>query len=337
MSQAAQGRRDPTYSFVLPVMNEEALLGELHQRLSRVAEELDGPAEFIFVDDGSHDRSREELLRLRQEDRRVKLVFFSRNFGHQIAITAGVDCAQGDAVIVMDSDLQDPPEVVPRLAERWRQGNEVVYAVRSEREGESGFKLRTAHLFYRLLNRVSDIELPLDAGDFRLMDRRVADVIRNMREPDRYLRGMVAWAGFRQTGVEYERAARSAGETKYSLARMIKFAIDGLISFSTIPLRLALGLGFVISMLAFAAGIVAAVLKLAGAYTIPGWASLTVLLSFFSGVQLLVLGVMGQYVGRIYEQGKARPLYLISEAHGFSEREEQSLRGTPQLVAGRGV
>jgi polyisoprenyl-phosphate glycosyltransferase len=316
-----QGTREPgesTYSFVLPILNEEEVLPELHRRLSSVADALDGPSEFIFVDDGSQDRTREILLDLRKADPRVKLVFFSRNFGHQLAITAGIDCAGGDAVVVMDSDLQDPPEVVPRLAERWRDGYQVVYAVRSAREGESEFKLRTAKLFYRLLNRASDIELPLDAGDFRLIDRRVADVIRSMREPDRYLRGMIAWAGFRQTGIEYERAPRAAGSTKYSLARMIRFAIDGLISFSTIPLRLALGLGFLISALAFAAGVVAAVLKLAGAYAIPGWASVTVLLSFFSGVQLLVLGMMGQYVGRVYEQGKSRPLYLISESHGFS-------------------
>jgi len=318
MTQGTREPGEPTYSFVLPILNEEEVLHELHRRLSAVAEDLDGPAEFIFVDDGSQDRTRETLLDLRKIDPRVKLVFFSRNFGHQLAITAGIDCAGGDAVIVMDSDLQDPPEVVPRLAERWREGYQVVYAVRSAREGESAFKLRTAKLFYRLLNRASDIELPLDAGDFRLIDRRVADVIRSMREPDRYLRGMIAWAGFRQTGIEYERAPRAAGSTKYSLARMIRFAIDGLISFSTIPLRLALGLGFVISGLAFAAGVVAVILKLAGAYAIPGWASVVVLVSFFSGVQLLVLGMMGQYVGRVYEQGKGRPLYLISETHGFS-------------------
>ncbi|MDP9227687.1 MAG: glycosyltransferase family 2 protein [Actinomycetota bacterium] len=307
----------PTYSFVLPVMNEEGTLPELHRRLAAVADGLDGETEFVFVDDGSDDRSREILLELRKADPRVRFAALSRNFGHQLALTAGLDLASGDAVVIMDSDLQDPPELIPKLVARWREGYDVVYAVRSRRAGESGFKLRTAHLFYRLMNRASDIDLPLDAGDFRLIDRRVVEVVRNMREPDRYLRGMFAWAGFRQTGVEFDRDARAAGDTKYSLPRLIRFATDGLISFSTVPLRLALALGFAISVFAFLAGLGAIVLKLAGVYAIPGWASVTVMLSFFSGVQLLLLGAVGLYVGRIYEQGKGRPLYLVSEAHGF--------------------
>jgi polyisoprenyl-phosphate glycosyltransferase len=317
----------PTFSIVLPVMNEEELLPELHRRLAAVADGLDGEAEIIFVDDGSTDRSREVLKELRGRDPRVKLAFLSRNFGHQLAITAGLDLASGDAVVIMDSDLQDPPELIPELVARWREGFDVVYAVRARREGESRFKLGTAHLFYRLMSRASEVDLPLDAGDFRLIDRRVADIVRGMREPDRFLRGMFAWAGFRQTGVEYEREARPAGDTKYSLPRMLSFAADGLISFSTAPLRLALGLGFAISIAAFVAGAVFAVLKVAGAYTAPGWASLTVLVSFFAGVQLLVLGAVGQYVGRIYEQGKGRPLYLVSEAHGF-EREQGTRLGS---------
>jgi polyisoprenyl-phosphate glycosyltransferase len=308
---------NPTFSLVLPVMNEEALLPELHRRLSRVADELEGETEMIFVDDASDDRSREVLLELRRRDPRVKLAFLSRNFGHQLALTAGLDLAAGDAVVIMDSDLQDPPELIPKLAARWRDGYDVVYAVRSHREGESGFKVRSAHLFYRLMNRLSEVDLPLDAGDFRLIDRRVADTVRGMREPDRYLRGMFAWVGFRQTGVEYAREARAAGDTKYSLTRMLRFATDGLISFSTAPLRLALGLGFLISFVAFVAGVTFIVLKLAGAYTFPGWTSVAVMLAFFTGVQLLVLGAIGQYVGRIYQQGKHRPLYLVSEAHGF--------------------
>jgi polyisoprenyl-phosphate glycosyltransferase len=314
----------PTYSIVLPVMNEEELLPELHRRLAQAADGLDGETEFVFVDDGSDDRSREILLELRDRDHRVKLAFFSRNFGHQLALTAGLDLASGNAVVIMDSDLQDPPELIPELVARWREGYDVVYAVRSRREGESGFKLRTAHFFYRLMNRASDVDLPLDAGDFRLIDRRVADIVRGMREPDRYLRGMFAWAGYRQTGVEYEREARAAGDTKYSLARMLKFATDGLISFSTAPLRLALAFGFLISIVAFLAGLTFVALKIFGAYTIPGWASVVVLLSFFSGVQLLVLGAIGQYVGRIYQQGKGRPLYLISETHGFEADPRRS-------------
>jgi polyisoprenyl-phosphate glycosyltransferase len=318
----------PTFSLVLPVMNEEALLPELHRRLSQVADELEGETEMIFVDDGSDDGSRDVLLELRRRDPRVKLAFLSRNFGHQLALTAGLDLASGDAVVIMDSDLQDPPELIPKLAARWREGYDVVYAVRSQREGESGFKTRSAHLFYRLMNRLSDVDLPLDAGDFRLIDRRVADTVRGMREPDRYLRGMFAWTGFRQTGVEYAREARTAGDTKYSLPRMLRFATDGLISFSTAPLRLALGLGFLISIVAFLAGVTFIVLKLAGAYTFPGWASVAVMLSFFTGVQLLVLGAIGQYVGRIYQQGKHRPLYLVSEAHGF----ERAPRGVSTLA-----
>ena len=312
----------PTYSIVIPVLNEEDVIKELQRRLVQAAKQLDGDCEFLFVDDGSTDRTRELLQAERGRDPRVKLVALSRNFGHQLAITAGIDLAGGDAVVVIDSDLQDPPELIPKLAVRWREGFDVVYGVRSARAGETGFKLRTARLFYRLLNRASDVDLPLDAGDFRLMDRRVADVVRGMREPNRYLRGMVAWAGFRQTGVEYERDERFAGETKYSLRRMFSFAADGLLGFSTAPLRLALGLGFAISGLAFAAGLLAVAFKIFGVYTIPGWASVTVMLSFFSGVQLLLLGAVGEYVGRVYEQGKGRPLYLISEAHGLASGRE---------------
>jgi polyisoprenyl-phosphate glycosyltransferase len=249
----------------------------------------------------------------------VKLVVLSRNFGHQLAISAGLDFASGDAIVIMDADLQDPPEVAIQLAQQWRQGYDVVYAVRSTREGESRFKRTTASLYYRLMGRLTNIQIPLDAGDFRLVDSRVAEIIANMREPDRYLRGMFAWVGFRQTAVPYERAARSAGETKYSLGRMIRFATDGLLSFSTIPLRLTLAGGFAIAGLAFAAGLAAIVLKLAGAFTAPGWASLIVVLTFFSGVQIIVLGTIGLYVGRIYAQGKHRPLYLVDRALGFDE------------------
>lgn len=320
--------RLPTYSFVVPMLNEEQILPELCRRLSATADKLDGDSEFILVDDGSEDRSREVALQLRDEDPRVKLVTLSRNFGHQMAITAGIDLAKGEAVVVLDADLQDPPELVVDMASCWRAGFDVVHAVRTERKGESRFKRRTAHLFYRVLNRASDVELPHDAGDFRLIDRRVAEVVRNMREPSRYLRGLFAWVGFRQTVVRYERNERFAGESKFSLSRMLAFAIDGLLGFSSAPLRLALGLGFIISALAFAAGLTAIILKLVNAYTIPGWASVTVMLSFLSGVQLLLTGAVGEYVGRIYEQGKERPLYLISEAHGIVEQDSQVRAGS---------
>jgi glycosyltransferase involved in cell wall biosynthesis len=331
---------EPTFSLVIPVFNEEPVLRELHRRLSEAARSLDGPCEFILVDDGSTDGTRELAEQLRTEDDRVKLVVLSRNFGHQLAISAGLDFASGDAIVIMDADLQDPPEVVPELARRWREGYDVVYAVRSARIGETRFKRATASVFYRLMGRLTNLDIPLDTGDFRLVDNRVARIVANMREPDRYLRGMFAWVGFRQTAVPYERAPRSAGETKYSLGRMLRFAADGLLSFSTVPLRFMLASGFVIAGLAFAAGIAAIAVKLAGGFTVPGWASLMVVVSFFSGVQLIVLGTVGVYVGRIYAQGKHRPLYVVDRAEGFGgpaapsgERGGDSeVRGRPERV-----
>jgi dolichol-phosphate mannosyltransferase len=316
---------DPTYSFVIPVCNEEDVLLELHRRLAAVAEQLDGRSEFVLVDDASTDRSRELMLELRHADPRVKLLFLSRNFGHQLAISAGLDHASGDAVVIIDADLQDPPEVVLEMAAMWRQGWEVVHGVRSDRHGESRFKLWTANRFYRLLSRLSDTEMPLDSGDFRLVDRRVADVVRGMREPDRYLRGLFAWAGYRQTTVSYERAERYGGETKMSLSRMIGFAIDGLLSFTVAPLRIIIAIGFLMSIAALIVGLVAIVLKLAGALPpVAGWASLTVLVSFLAGVQLIVLGMIGLYVAKAYEQGKRRPLYLVASRHGFGSGPERA-------------
>jgi polyisoprenyl-phosphate glycosyltransferase len=315
----------PTYSFVIPVRNEEGVLHELHRRLSAVADQLDGECEFIFVDDGSTDAGRDVMLVLRASDPRLRLVFLSRNFGHQIAISAGLDFATGDAVIIMDGDLQDPPELALEMAARWREGNDIVHAIRSARAGEGRFKLWTAHAFYRLIRRISSVDMPVDAGDFRLVSRRIADTVRNMREPDRYLRGMFAWVGFRQTSVSYERDERYAGSTKISLGTMIRFALDGVLGFSTAPLRLILGIGFVISGLALATGILAILLKLTGAVpSVAGWASLTVLISFFAGIQLIVLGTVGLYVSRAYEQGKHRPLYLIAGAYGLNSTAPQA-------------
>jgi glycosyltransferase involved in cell wall biosynthesis len=308
----------PTYSFVIPVLNEEAVLPELHRRLSAVAGQLDGNSEFVLVDDASTDRSRELLLEMRERDPRVRLLFLSRNFGHQVAISAGLDYASGDAVVIMDADLQDPPEVAIEMARRWRDGWEVVNAVRNARAGESRVRLWAARAFYRVLRRLSDLDLPLDTGDFRLVDRRVADVVRGMREPNRYLRGLFAWAGYRQTGIGYERDPRYGGETKYPLSRLIGLAVDGILSFSIAPLRIVIGIGFVISLTAVAFGILAAVLKLAGSLPpVEGWASLTVLITFLAGAQLIVLGMIGLYVAKAYEQGKQRPLYLVASQHGF--------------------
>lgn len=308
-----------TISFVVPVLDEEEVLPELHRRLDSVSREIDGDCEFIFVDDGSTDRSREVMSELRARDERIKLLFLARNFGHQLAITAGLDFAEGDAVVLIDGDLQDPPEVVLEMIPLWREGYEVVHAVRRRRVGESRMKLWTAHAFYRVMYRLSDVEFPVDAGDFRLVGRRVADVVRGMREPDRYLRGMFAWVGFRQTSVAYDRDERYAGKTKNSWPRMISFAIDGILGFSVTPLRFILGLGFVISLLSLLWGLVATIVKLTG--SVPpggqGWASLTVLVTFLAGIQLIVLGMMGLYVARAYEQGKHRPLYLVASAEGL--------------------
>jgi polyisoprenyl-phosphate glycosyltransferase len=318
----------PTISFVLPVKDEEEVLPELHRRLDSVCREIEGECEFIFVDDGSTDRSREVMSELRARDERVKLLFLARNFGHQLALSAGLDFANGDAVVIMDSDLQDPPETVLEMIPLWREGYEVVHAVRRRRAGESRMKLWTAHSFYRLMHRLSDVGFPVDAGDFRLVDRRVADVVRSMREPDRYLRGMFAWVGFRQTTIEYDRDERYAGKTKNSWPRMISFAIDGILGFSVAPLRFILGLGFVISALSLIWGLVAIIVKLTG--SVPpggqGWASLTVLVTFLAGVQLIVLGMMGLYVARAYEQGKHRPLYLVASTEGLEAGPSGPLR-----------
>ncbi len=268
----------PTYSFVIPVRNEEEVLPELQRRLEKVAGQLDGSCEFILVDDASTDGGRELMAALRDRDPRVKLLFLSRNFGHQLAISAGLDHADGDAVIIMDADLQDPPEAVLEMAALWREGWEVVHGVRSRRRGESRFKIWTARLFYRLLRRLSEIDLPLDAGDFRLVDRRVAEIVRAMPEPHRYLRGLFAWVGFRQTSIRYERDARYGGETKISLSQMIGFAIDGILSFSVAPLRMIIGVGFIMSLAALLFAVAAAVLKITGALdTVTGWSSLAVL------------------------------------------------------------
>ena len=307
----------PRYSFVIPVYNEQETLHELYGRLSAVLDKLDGESEVIFVDDGSADDSHRILRELHEADTRFKSIRLARNFGHQVAITAGLDFALGDAVVVMDADLQDPPELVPKLVERWQEGYEVVYAVRERREGDSWFKRFTAAAFYRLLRKLARMDIPVDVGDFRLVDRRALDAFRSLRERHRYVRGMFSWIGFRQTGVPYRRPERFAGDTKYPYRKSLQLAVDGIVSFSHVPLRLALTCGFLVSALSFVVGIAAAVVKLSGAYAVPGWASILVVVSFLGGVQLILTGMMGLYVGRIYDEVKARPLYVIREAHGL--------------------
>jgi polyisoprenyl-phosphate glycosyltransferase len=309
----------PKYSLVLPIYNEQETIPELVRRIGQLMDQLDGDAEAIFVDDGSSDSSYEAMVAAREIDRRFKLLRLSRNFGHQIAVTAGLDVASGDAVIVMDADLQDPPEVALELAARWREGYDVVYAVREERHGESRFKRATASGFYRLFKRMSDVDVPLDVGDFRLVDRRALDAFRSMRESNRYVRGMFSWIGFRQVGVPFTREERFAGETKYPLRNMVRFATDGIVSFSAYPLRLALKVGFLVSAFSFVLGIVFLVSRLAGFYSVPGLASIAVFVAFLGGIQLLLLGIMGEYIARIHDEVKGRPLYLVSDAQGLED------------------
>jgi polyisoprenyl-phosphate glycosyltransferase len=315
---ALLGESSPTYSLVVPAYNEESVIGELTARLAAVMEALDGPAETILVDDGSRDRTYELMLEVARTDPRFRLVRLSRNFGHQIALTAGVDLAVGDAVIVLDADLQDPPEVILELAARWRDGYDVVYAVRDVRNGDTRFKRATASLFYRFFNRLSEVQVPLDVGDFRLIDRRVVDVFFRMRESGRFVRGMFSWIGFKQTGVLYQREERYAGETKYPLAKMLRFAITGLVSFSSAPLRAALNLGFIVSIVSFLVGMFALVVKVTGSFAVPGWASILVIITFIGGVQLVVLGVIGEYIADIHVEVKQRPLYVVSELANFA-------------------
>jgi polyisoprenyl-phosphate glycosyltransferase len=314
------------YSFVVPVYNELETLPELERRLLGVLERLDGEAEVIFVDDGSVDGSAQLLDDLQRRDARFKIVRFTRNFGHQIAVTAGMDFATGDATIVMDADLQDPPELALELIARWREGYEVVYGVRSDRRSEPFLRRTAIKLSYRLLHRLGSIDLPEDAGDFRLVDRRALDQLRQMRESNRYVRGLVAWTGFRQIGVPYSRGARHGGHTKYPLGKLVTLGVDGLLGFSRAPLTIAIALGFVVSSTAFALGVVAIALRIANVGTVPGWASVVVVVSFLGGVQLIVTGMVGTYVGRIYEEVKGRPLYVLRETKGL-EAEHLPLPG----------
>lgn len=307
-----------TYSVVAPVHNEAAALPHFYQRLTAVMQRLTGTYEVIFVDDGSSDESLDLLRQLHGRDPRVKVLSFSRNFGHQIAISAGLDAADGDAVIVIDSDLQDPPEVIAELVAEWRRGFEVIYAVRAVRKGETKFKLATAKLFYRLLSRIAAVDIPNDTGDFRLMDRRAAMAMRRLREHHRFVRGLSSWIGFRQTGVRYVRQERYAGATSYPLRKMMKLAVDAMTSFSYLPLQLATSFGFAVAGLSVLGIILAIIFRLAN-HQITGQATTLVAVLFLGGVQLIFLGVIGEYLGRIYDEVKGRPLYLVREALGFEQ------------------
>jgi len=303
-----------TYSIVAPIFNEKDNIPELHRRVSEVMNSTGEPWELVLVDDGSTDGSTEMICELAKKDKLVRPVIFARNFGHQIAITAGWDYARGDAVVIIDADLQDPPEVILEMAKKWREGYEVVYAVRSEREGESWFKLWTASLFYRLIYRITDVKIPLDTGDFRLMDRKVVDVLKSMRERHRFPRGMSAWVGFKQIGVEYKRAARHAGETKYPFKKMLRLALNAVTSFSYFPLQVATYIGFISAGIAAVAIPVVIYLRLTGSQAFFGQATTLISVLFLGGVQLISLGILGEYIGRLYDEAKGRPLYIVREA-----------------------
>jgi len=304
----------PTFTIIAPIYNELENIPELYPRMREVMDHTGEPWELILVDDGSTDGSTALIRKLAENDERVRPVIFARNFGHQIAVTAGVDYARGDAVIIIDADLQDPPEVILQLVDQWREGYQVVYAVREERQGESWFKKTTASLFYRLIYRITDVEIPMDAGDFRLMDRKVVDVMKTMREKHRFLRGMSAWVGFKQVGVSYKRQPRFAGETKYPLSKMIKLALNAVTSFSYFPLQMATYMGFIVAGLSVLAIPFIVFLRLTTGTALLGQATTLIIVLFLGGLQLISLGVIGEYIGRIYDEAKGRPLYIVAEA-----------------------
>lgn len=304
-----------TVSVIVPCFNEELVIHETHRQLSHVLQRIQNKYnyELIFVNDGSKDDTKELLTFIAHSDPHVKIVDFSRNFGHQIAVTAGIDHASGDAVVLIDADLQDPPELILEFIENWESGYDVVYAVRRKRDGESLFKKLTAKWFYRTLRSLTDVEIPLDTGDFRLMDRKVVDVLKSIKERHRFIRGLVSWVGFKQIGIEYDRAERFAGETKYPLKKMFRFSVDAITSFSFLPLRVASILGITSSSFGIIGILIALYLRLGTNITLPGWTSLMIVVLFLGGLQLFILGVIGEYIGRIYDETRNRPLYIVRE------------------------
>src|SRR3954468_19694470 len=325
--------RAPALSLVLPIYNEEAVIPALHARLQEFLPRRGLEAEVLFVDDGSKDHSLELLRALAAREPRYRVVSFARNFGHQAAITAGLDHARGEAIVVMDADLQDPPEVVLEMVAKWREGFDVVYGRRRSRQGETRLKLFTAKGFYRIFAKMIPIEVPLDTGDFRLMSRRIVVVLRELRETHRFIRGLVAWLGFKQTAVLYDRPARFAGETKYPFGKMLRFAIDGITSFSILPLRFATYLGMLISTASVAVAIWALLARFVFHATVPGWTTVIVLVSLLAAVQLIMTGILGEYIGRIYEQVKLRPIYVVAELVNFAD---QAANDSPQAETSPG-
>lgn len=308
------------YSVVAPCYNEEGNLGELYQQVKSTMDQTGEAWELVLVNDGSRDRTLELMQELYATDPRVHFIDFARNFGHQIAVTAGMDYAQGKAIILIDADLQDPPSLFLEMIAKWKEGYDVVYAVRAERTGESWFKLTTAKLFYRLIYRITDVDIPLDTGDFRLMDRKVVVAMKQMKERHRFIRGMTSWVGFKQTGVTYIRQERFAGETKYPLRRMVKFAWDAITGFSYLPLQMAMYLGFITAAISSLFILFVIVARLSGVQAFAGQATTLVMVLFIGGIQLISLGIIGEYLGRIYDEVKGRPLYIVNRAVGFEEK-----------------
>ncbi len=322
--EAALMNSDRTvYSVIVPLYNEEAVVQDSYKRIREVMDTTGESYEIIFVNDGSRDSTYEKVREILKNDKNVRLISFSRNFGHQSAITAGMDHCTGQAVIVIDADLQDPPEVMLKMIEKWKEGYEVVYGKRIKRKGETLFKKATAKIFYRILSKTTDVEIPIDTGDFRLIDRKVCDALKAMPERNRYVRGLISWLGFRQTGVEFVREKRLAGETKYSMKKMFKLAWDGITAFSNAPLKLATYIGVSISAVSFLYLLVVICQKLFTDTTVQGWASLVAISLFFNGVILIVLGIIGEYIRRIYDEAKGRPIYIISEKIGFDEGHDE--------------
>lgn len=317
---------DIRYSIVIPVYNEEAVISQTYHRLKQVMDLTKDPYELIFVNDGSCDHTTAMIKGFREQDDAVKLITFSRNFGHQIAITAGMDYALGAAVVVIDADLQDPPELILEMIAKWKEGFDVVYAKRTKRKGETFFKKQTASLFYRILSASTDLEIPTDTGDFRLLDRRVCEELKRLPEKNRYVRGLVSWVGFKQIAVEYERDERLAGETKYPLKKMIKLSMDGLTSFSYKPIKMATYAGSVIITSGLAYLAVMLLLKVFSKSVIAGWNLVMAMQLVLTGILLTMMGIIGEYIGRIYDEARDRPLYIVSECYGMMKKERHVKR-----------
>lgn len=307
------------YSIVVPVYNEEEVIMETYRRLTEIMEQTKEEYEILFINDGSRDLTMEQIKSICEKDKRIKLINFSRNFGHQIAVTAGMEYSKGQAVVIIDADLQDPPEVILTMIKKWKEGYDVIYGKRLKRKGESWFKKITAKFFYRFLNSMTSVDIPVDTGDFRLIDRKVCDTMNSLTEKNRYVRGLVSWVGYKQIAVEYVREERFAGETKYPLKKMLKLAADAIFSFSYKPLKLAGLLGIILSFCSFLYLIIIIIQKLFTNTTVVGWASILAVILFFNGVSLVIQSINGSYIGRIYEETKNRPLFIVRDTIGLDD------------------